>query len=125
MPVQRAEDVLNKYMGEYLAARVPEDKICTYSVAQVTYEVQTCEEHGSVRTTAVVWQVHLFMESLDPESEDKAIQFNTIVPYDFFQDGDTECLETVLDPMWNDVVFSEMMGSVAEELEGSESKPEE
>src|SRR4051794_22679133 len=113
MPVQRAEDVLNQHMGEWLSSRVPEDKICTYSIAQVTYDIAACEEHGGQTLSAVVWQIHLFMKPVDKESTDKAVRFHAIAPYDELDDGDTEWLdEFYLEPMWDNVVFSQLMDPV-------------
>lgn len=124
MPVQRAEDVLNKHMGEWLASRVPEDRMCTYSVAQVTYTFKTCEEHGEQEYSAVVWQIHIYMEPIDPDSKDKSIRFNAIAPYEELDDGDTAWLENYLEPMWQDIVFSQMMDPVNDEIEQAVQEPE-
>lgn len=112
-------------MGKWLAERVPEDMMCTYSVAQVPYTFTGCEEHeGGETISAVVWQIHAFMVPLDPESGQKSISYNAIAPYEELQDGDTEWLEQYLDHMWNDVTFSQLVGGVDHEIEQAAQEPE-
>lgn len=122
MPVQRAEDVLNAYAADYLSKVVPEDRTCTFSVAQITYQYEGCEEHGEPPHSVVVWQIVVYIDA--PEGA-TPIRYTTVVPYDALEDGDTDYLHQVLDNLWREVTFAMMMDTVEPALEAVAQEPEE
>lgn len=130
MPVQQVEKVLNDAMGEFLAARVPEGMLANYSVSQVTHEFEgECEEHHEpIITTAVVWQIYLYIDKVDADDDDdtsKPYRMSALVPYDYLSDGDVGFLRKTLEDLWSNYTFATMMVEVDGELEQVISDPEE
>jgi hypothetical protein len=118
VPVQRAEDVLSDYVRDYLALRVPEDQMATYTVSPVTIEMPVqCEEHGETTAMVIVWQINIHIESLVDE-EAQPHQLYGSLPFEFLCDGDTEPLQQMLDELWKEHVAQTSFAALTNEVDG-------
>lgn len=114
MTVRSMAQVMEACAAEHLATLVPEDVDCIFNLSTVMMP-NVCSE-GHMHGVRSVYQIGLHL--IYPEVEQnlpREISVGSQVDLCMVSDGDTALLESLLDGLWEQVVFLRMMSQMVED----------
>ena len=119
MPVRSANEVIETAVREYLEEKVPEDTTATFTVSPLSIAYFPCEhekeemgvpEEAIVVDNEVVWRISVLLTHPVPGAEGpRRVRYAATMPFTALDDGENDGLVEILDQMWTDQQFSQMM----------------